>query len=577
MLRFAKASFSFPLLALGLVLGCNDATVDGDVAQGKLLPNENIRDPRHDNAAYRRIAEYFADAGFDLSVDLDGFEPAWPLADTKRAVLNRVGTPVIYSSFGYVHLGFDVVRSSSAVSRDVLAPHDGLAVAFDWNGNRITSAIDPYSTIVAIYDPGSHVITTMMHVAPLPAIVSATGPVSVSKGSAIGTLAWAPLPDGNGSRLANTEVLFIDGANQRLLDPARLFSDYADSVEPTLRRVYLADGERKTGEQFRNGEVDVVVEAYDRDDDSKRNLEVSAIAFTIKDQDGNLIAEQPRCELLHLYDDLSESGSFSATGLVDFGSAIAAGQKRGAWPDSDLDNPSRTFRYSLTRLAVDEQGRCTLKGEEEGVLDVANEVLKLDVSVTLWDAKDNKTEKSVVLDRVPGSQVFTVAGTITGLRGEIVLQNNSGDDLKLTEDGSFLFSKPVGQGKSYKVTIKKQPANQTCQVTNGSGTISGHVTDVLVTCETNTRTIGGKVTGLAGGRVVLQNNGGDDLEVTADGNFTFPTKVEQGTTYEVTVLVHPKGRVCTVQRGSGTVGATNVTSVAVKCEPAPEPEPEPKK
>lgn len=563
--RFAKVLFPCSLLVFGLpVGGCRDAADDADAAEGKLLPNQNTRDLRHDNAAYRRIAEYFAGLGFDLEVSLDGFEPAWPLADPKRSVLNRVGTPVIFSDFGYFHVGFDVVRSDTQLDRYVLAPHDGLAVAFDWTGSKARPVTDPYSTIVAIYDPRSHVITTMMHVGALPAIVSASSPVSVTKGSPVGTLAWAPVAGAAAARLANTEVLFIDGANKKLLDPARLFSDYADSVEPIIQGIYLADAERKVNGQFGNGKVDVVVEAFDRDDHSNRNLEVSAIAFTIKDQEGNTLAEQPRCELLHLYDDLSKP-SAEAKNLVDFGTAVVAQQKRGAWPDSDIDNPARTFRYSLSRLAVDKDGRCTLKGDEDGVIDIANEVDKMDVFLTLWDAKDNKTEKSIEVARIPGSRVFTVGGKIRGLRGDVVLQNNGGDDLPVNADGAFLFTKPVGEGKNYKVTVKKQPANQTCTVNNGSGTISGHVTDVEVTCVTNVRTIGGTVSGLEGGHVTLQNNGGDNLTVTQDGKFEFPTKVAQGQTYEVTVYIQPVGRVCTVERGGGTVGALNVTNVKVTC------------
>jgi hypothetical protein len=566
--RFVKALFPCSLLVLGSAIGgCRDAAEDADASEGELLPNAHIRDPRHDNAAYRRIAEYFASLGVDLEVSLDGFEPAWPLADTKRTVLNRVGTPVIYSDFGYFHVGFDVVRSDTQLDRDVLAPHEGLAVAFDWSGNKATPTTDPYSTILAIYDPGSHVITTMMHISALPAIVSATSPVSVTKGSPVGTLAWAPVSGIAAARLANTEVLFIDGAKKKLLDPARLFSDYTDSVQPIVQGIYLADAQREVKGEFGNGKVDVVVEAFDRDDHSSRNLEVSAIAFTIKDQEGNKLAEQPRCELLHLYDDLSRPSGVEAKDLIDFGTAIAAQQKRGGWPDSDMDNPARTFRYSLTRLAVNEDGRCTLKGDEDGVIDIANEVDKLDVFVTLWDAKGNKTEKSIGVARLPGSRVFTVGGKIIGLRGDVVLQNNGGDDLALNADGAFLFPKPVGEGKAYKVTVKQQPATQTCTVTNGRGTISGHVTDVEVTCVTKVRTIGGTVTGLEGGHVTLQNNGGDNLTITEDGKFAFPTKVAQGETYEVTVYIQPVGRMCTVERGSGTVGASNVTDVKVTCVP----------
>src|SRR4029077_4321732 len=54
-----------------------------------------------------------------------------------------------------------------------------------------------------------------------------------------------------------------------------------------------------------------------------------------------------------------------------------------------------------------------------------------------------------------------------------------------------------------------------------------------------TVTIGGAVTGLAGTGLVLQNNGGDNLSVTATGNFTFKTAVNVGSAYAVTVLTQP--------------------------------------
>ena len=80
--------------------------------------------------------------------------------------------------------------------------------------------------------------------------------------------------------------------------------------------------------------------------------------------------------------------------------------------------------------------------------------------------------------------------------------------------------------------------------------------------------IGGSVTGLVGS-VVLQNNGGDDLTVSADGSFSFATRIRGSTDYAVTILTQPSGQVCVVSDGSGTVGSTNVTSVAIQCAPAP--------
>ena len=75
--------------------------------------------------------------------------------------------------------------------------------------------------------------------------------------------------------------------------------------------------------------------------------------------------------------------------------------------------------------------------------------------------------------------------------------------------------------------------------------------------------VGGGVSGLTGS-LVLQNNGGDNLTVTRNGGFTFPTLVPQGSSYRVTVLTQPLNQLCTVANGTG-VASANVSNVAVTC------------
>jgi hypothetical protein len=81
-------------------------------------------------------------------------------------------------------------------------------------------------------------------------------------------------------------------------------------------------------------------------------------------------------------------------------------------------------------------------------------------------------------------------------------------------------------------------------------------------------TIGGTLAGLTGsGPLVLQDNGGDNLSLTANGPFTFATPIASGQTYSVTVLSSPPGQYCTVNGGTGTVGNGPVTTVNVVCAP----------
>jgi Galactose oxidase, central domain len=167
------------------------------------------------------------------------------------------------------------------------------------------------------------------------------------------------------------------------------------------------------------------------------------------------------------------------------------------------------------------------------------------------------------------SSTFTIGGTVTGLSGSgLVLQDNGGDSLPVSASGAFTFATSVASGGAYAVTVSTQPTSpaQTCTVTGGTGTATANVTSVQVACTTATSsfTIGGKVSGLTGTGLVLQDNGTDSRNIVVNGAFTFKTAVTGA--YAVTVLTQPTtpNQICTVSNGSGAATA-NVTNVAVSC------------
>ena len=164
---------------------------------------------------------------------------------------------------------------------------------------------------------------------------------------------------------------------------------------------------------------------------------------------------------------------------------------------------------------------------------------------------------------------YSVGGTVSGLSGTVVLQDNGGDNLSLTASGAFTFATKLASGAAYSVTVKTNPSGQTCTVSAGSGTVaSANVTNVGVSCAAAASfSVGGAVSGLSG-TVVLQDNGGDNLSVSASGPFTFATALASGAAYGVTVKTNPSGQTCTVSNGSGTVASANVTNVAVSCAAA---------
>jgi hypothetical protein len=78
-------------------------------------------------------------------------------------------------------------------------------------------------------------------------------------------------------------------------------------------------------------------------------------------------------------------------------------------------------------------------------------------------------------------------------------------------------------------------------------------------------TVGGTVSGLEGSGLVLSD--GESVAISANGPFTFPTKVQESIMYDVSVSVQPgnPSQTCVVTNGSGVVGNSNVSDISVVC------------
>jgi uncharacterized protein YjdB len=76
--------------------------------------------------------------------------------------------------------------------------------------------------------------------------------------------------------------------------------------------------------------------------------------------------------------------------------------------------------------------------------------------------------------------------------------------------------------------------------------------------------VGGIISGLSG-TVVLKNNGGDSLSISANGAFNFATPVPFGSTYSITIGTQPAGYTCSIAAGSGTVSSSNIGNINVTC------------
>jgi N-acetylneuraminic acid mutarotase len=163
-------------------------------------------------------------------------------------------------------------------------------------------------------------------------------------------------------------------------------------------------------------------------------------------------------------------------------------------------------------------------------------------------------------------RMYTIGGTITGLTETgLVLQNNGGDNLTVDPNATtYTFATQVASGGAYSVSVLAQPLGEDCTVTNGAGTATANVVNANVSC-IQAYTINGTVTGLTAAGLVLQDNGGGNLTVSANAaSFTFAAPVLSGGAYSVTVFTQPANQNCTVANGSGAATA-DVTNVSVVC------------
>jgi hypothetical protein len=158
---------------------------------------------------------------------------------------------------------------------------------------------------------------------------------------------------------------------------------------------------------------------------------------------------------------------------------------------------------------------------------------------------------------------------VTGLSGTVVLAQGT-DTVSVSSNTTFTFSTALSSGTAYSVTVKTQPATQTCAVGNGSGSVgAANITNVAVSCTDNTYKLSGSISGLLGPGLTLVN-GNDTLTIAAtDSSFTFPTQLKSGTSFSISVQSQPfqPAQVCNVDNGAGTVQSSDVTSILVACTP----------
>jgi len=141
----------------------------------------------------------------------------------------------------------------------------------------------------------------------------------------------------------------------------------------------------------------------------------------------------------------------------------------------------------------------------------------------------------------------------------------------------YHFWTPLPAGHTYNVTIKRQPAGQTCYVNNASGTVSGNVANAAVGCVDDPYYVSGSLYGLTQPGLVLglfagsapagQRLGTVTPAMSAE-SFAFgaSSPVRLTRQYTVGVVTQPTGLTCKVANATFTVQGP-MTDVRVTCSP----------
>ena len=177
-----------------------------------------------------------------------------------------------------------------------------------------------------------------------------------------------------------------------------------------------------------------------------------------------------------------------------------------------------------------------------------------------------QNDANIVIGCSPNS--FLLGGTVTGLltNTNITLQN--GASTIVSANSNFFFPTPVVYNSNFAVSLVN-PNGQTCVFIGNSnvGTMPpNNDSNVLVTCSTNTYSLGGFIAGLLTNTNVTLADGNDTVG-RPNGAYTFPTLLPFGRAYTVTIN-NPTGQTCAFNPntvGNGNMANAPVTNANVLC------------
>ena len=268
------------------------------------------------------------------------------------------------------------------------------------DGDPSSTDVSDYTVAVAIYDPESRLVVSLLHVRPAD-LLKIGQLTNVKRGDIIGNLASVDsMKPEFEKEFRHTHLSVVDVLNKKLIDPLNKFPQYKDTVHPTIKSIYITDEDGRRSDSLKTGALDIVADIFDRDLTSQRNFEITSLAFKISDDLGNTLKEVQKCDLTAFTEySLVPSQHFDIRSLLDIGSALAqVSDKEWIGIKTDAANSERSFRYALTNIKSGTSG-CHVVPDADGTITVPENVEFIEVFLTVYDGSGNSSKVTKRLER----------------------------------------------------------------------------------------------------------------------------------------------------------------------------------
>ena len=338
------------------------------------------------------LEKYFGSQNYDLEVEKQRFSPVWPLKDPKPTIMQRANSLGVLNNEPIIHDGLDIVRSSPSLSKSVFSPVKGYAITFKNIFPKQAHPKNAYENAVFIYDQHSHVLLKMLHVKPSPYLQNKNDPIPLNSGDKIGSLAPATVVKERYEseyRHIDLKAYDLSGKKRHLINPLPYFKGYHDPIHPFVRKIKLVSPNMQTIHSLNTAEpFHIVLDAFDRDLNSKFNLNIRFLQYTLRTSKGEVVSQSEKCDLNSLLN-MDPKKLYKFFDLIHYPYDITSSILKSNVNNS-MTNPDKGFPYVITRIKADSNALCMLR-KNNSFVKVPESVDSLILRGKISDGSNNRT------------------------------------------------------------------------------------------------------------------------------------------------------------------------------------------